>query len=889
MASIVSAGTEFAVNTAVTANQTAPAVGHFADGGFVIVWGTLDPAQDGADSAIKAQRFDSAGNRVGPEFLVNSYAPGSQFTPAIAVSANGNFLVSWVSTDPAQDGSGNAIKAQLFDASGAMIGGEFLVNSQTLGYQSVPNVTSLADGKFVVSWDDSSSLDMKAQLFDADGAPIGGEFRVNTNTNSTQEFGDVVALADGGFVASWRTTDTSADGSDQAVKAQIFDASGARVGAEFLVNTAATGFQYSSSLAALPDGGFVVTWYTTDPTQDGNSGAIKAQIFDAAGAKVGAEFLVNSQGFQNQSDPQVTALENGAFMIVWSTLDPAQDGSAMANKAQIFAADGSRLGGEFLVNSLATGSQFLPDVSTLSDGRVVVAWTSESGDGSGYAVRARIFTIDLPNESPIITSGGGTAAAAITLLENQTDVTVVAASDADGPAPISFAIAGGADAAHFTIDSATGALRFSKAPDFELANDADGDNRYEVTVAASDGESSVNQSITVTVADFDEPNVITSNGGGDTAVVDLAENGTAVATVTGSDPEGAPISFAISGGADAALFAIDAASGELRFVKAPDFDVPSDADSDNRYEVVVTASTATSSDSQVLTVSVGNVDEPLTIVSHGGVDGIYVFVDENSRAVTSVTAVDPDGGNILYSIVGGTDADHFIVDPLSGAVSFRVGPDAEVPTDSDGNGLYHVTVSASDGVYSDTQDIWAWVDDVREGNTVWGTAGSDVISTTSAPAGQPRATDLEDTIYGLGGNDQLFGGGDDDIIDGGAGNDQIDGGRGNDLLTGGSGADRFIFSDTTSDGAWPDRITDFSQQQNDRIDLGAIDANLSRSGDQSFKFIGTSGFTGVAGQLSYSQHDGLTVVTGDVDGDGLADFRIEIVGTIDLKGSDFSL
>src|SRR3990170_3542846 len=182
----ITPGGEFAVNTSTIGNQVAPAIGYFADGSFVIVWGTLDPAQDGADSAIMGQRFDSAGNKVGPEFLVNANALGSQFTPAIAVSANGNFLVSWVSTDPAQDGDGNAIKAQLFDSSGAMIGGEFLLN---------------------------------------------------TNTNASQEYGDIVALADGGFVATWRTTDTTADGNGHAVMARVFNASGVG-GAEFLVNSA---------------------------------------------------------------------------------------------------------------------------------------------------------------------------------------------------------------------------------------------------------------------------------------------------------------------------------------------------------------------------------------------------------------------------------------------------------------------------------------------------------------------------------------------------------------------------------------------------------------------------------------------------------------------------
>src|ERR1051325_9399571 len=98
-------GSEFAVNSFTAANQTAPTIARFSDGGFVVAWGSLDPSQDGSESAIKAQLFDSAGNKVGPEFRVNSQAAGSQFTASVATLGSDHFLVTWVSTDPTQDRS----------------------------------------------------------------------------------------------------------------------------------------------------------------------------------------------------------------------------------------------------------------------------------------------------------------------------------------------------------------------------------------------------------------------------------------------------------------------------------------------------------------------------------------------------------------------------------------------------------------------------------------------------------------------------------------------------------------------------------------------------------------------------------------------------------------
>ncbi len=75
-----------------------------------------------------------------------------------------------------------------------------------------------------------------------------------------------------------------------------------------------------------------------------------------------------------------------------------------------------------------------------------------------------------------------------------------------------------------------------------------------------------------------------------TSVVTFAENGDGVvSTAEAHDVEGDAVSFAISGGDDAALFTIDAATGELRFVAAPDFEAPADADADNVYHVRVAA------------------------------------------------------------------------------------------------------------------------------------------------------------------------------------------------------------------------------------------------------------------------------------------------------------
>jgi Ca2+-binding RTX toxin-like protein len=148
----------------------------------------------------------------------------------------------------------------------------------------------------------------------------------------------------------------------------------------------------------------------------------------------------------------------------------------------------------------------------------------------------------------------------------------------------------------------------------------------------------------------------------------------------------------------------------------------------------------------------------------------------------------------------------------------------------------------------------------------------------------------KDTISGIGGADTLYGEAGDDNIAGGAGNDLLVGGAGIDELLGGADADTFVFnaiSETTVSGR--DTIDDF-QQGLDHIDLSAIDANVGASGDQAFSFIGSVAFSHAAAQLRQTGDGaGNTIIEGDVQGDGVADFQILLKGTYALTGSDFVL
>lgn len=145
--------------------------------------------------------------------------------------------------------------------------------------------------------------------------------------------------------------------------------------------------------------------------------------------------------------------------------------------------------------------------------------------------------------------------------------------------------------------------------------------------------------------------------------------------------------------------------------------------------------------------------------------------------------------------------------------------------------------------------------------------------------------DNDDSVYGGAGNDILYG--DNSFASSSAGVDRLTGGDGNDTMHGGARGDSFIFSrDDLGD---VDTIRDFHRSEGDKIYLVGIDANTTQTGNQAFTFIGTAAFTGVAGQLHYSNNGVQTVLTGDVNGDKLADFTIKFTDAPGLIASDFIL
>lgn len=412
-----------------------------------------------------------------------------------------------------------------------------------------------------------------------------------------------------------------------------------------------------------------------------------------------------------------------------------------------------------------------------------------------------------------------------------------------------------------------------------LRNDAvSGGRTFKAAEPAADDLS------TTSALDAEETVTITSENGADAATLVWTENRVGhITRVEATGDVGSGIVYSILGGADAALFEIDAVSGVLRFAwnADPDYEAPADADGDNRYEVVVAASNGVDTDEQALTVRVYNANEAPSFTSFGGASSASVTVSENSVIVATVAAVDPEGlPNPPYAIAGGADAALFTVNPWNGLVTFRAAPDFEAPADAGANNVYDVIVRASDGTNIVTQALAVTVSNAAVESSFTGTASSNTLTGTTGA----------DTLAGREGGDTLFGLDGTDLLDGGTGSDTLVGGAGVDHFLGGANNDVFRF-DALSDSSvgTPDIIFDFSRGQGDRISVTNIDADLLLAGNQNFAFLGANAFTGVAGQLRYEKSGGYTFVYADADGDAVADFQLQVNGELNLYSSDFLL
>jgi serralysin len=294
--------------------------------------------------------------------------------------------------------------------------------------------------------------------------------------------------------------------------------------------------------------------------------------------------------------------------------------------------------------------------------------------------------------------------------------------------------------------------------------------------------------------------------------------------------------------------------------------------------------------------------------------------DKIVQKITDVTEIRARAGNDVVRMLRETSSD---VD-LGAGNDFYLNLVQGDPENGDdvrggtGNDRFKVATFSSNYDGGAGDDLFEFAGDRVGANTFFGGKGTDTISyrlytggtavdiegyevnlatgiVIPALTGEERVASIEniigsvlnDILIGNGGANRLEGGEGTDTLNGAGGSDiLVGGGAAGDFMLGGSGADLFVFIKSDI-GDLSSVILDFDASAEDRIDLSAIDANDRKGGDQAFKFIGDAAFSDKAGEL---QRNG-SAVEADIDGDGLADLRIDVTaddGAL-LRRADFIL
>jgi hypothetical protein len=365
---VAPAGTEFRVNTTTLNSQENPAVAMDANGDSVVAWVTSD------GTGVYAQRYDAAGQPLGGEF--RTATAGTM--PAVAAEADGDFIVAWVN---------GGVHALRYDAAGQPLGGEFTVSAPAAGNESFPLVATDAAGDFVVAWkywagEGTSEYGISARRYDAAGRPFGEEFKVGGAAPTG--FGPSLASdAAGDFVIAWTGGDAPTGYSD--VRARRYDAAGQPLGDAFPLYIGPRGAD-PPAVAMDRGGDFIIAWTWFG----GSSTDIYARRYDAAGRPLGEAFLVTpNPGLQ--SYPAVAADADGDFVIAWHNQDAGGPSSSV--NARRYSASGAPLGGEFRVNTTTAGFHARPSVASDAAGDFIIAWARQDDSESDiYAQRYQVVS-----------------------------------------------------------------------------------------------------------------------------------------------------------------------------------------------------------------------------------------------------------------------------------------------------------------------------------------------------------------------------------------------------------------------------------------------------------------------------------------------------------------
>lgn len=351
-----------------------------ANGTYVVTW--QGPGLTPGESDIYQQRYYLDGERIGATIRVNTYLPGNQSTPAIAMDDEGNYVIVWDTTIPLT--TGHVVYGRRFSKDGVPVGldgtatnpEQFAVDMRpVVSTPTTPSVAVAANGDFVVVWAGdglaAGETDVYAKRISSAGielqAPgeLEGEsrFPVNTARLNAQKSPVVAIDAAGNFLVSWQ----SSSASGQEVKARWFTMNGDGE-SEFLVAVSALGLLEAPRVSMNGEGETAVAW-RQEEAGDSN---VLAQRYDSEQRPIGGVFLLSESTSGHQAQPDLALDDDGNLAMTWVD-------------------DGVRLRwfdkwGHLLIDEYTplTGTGRAPQIGMSSIGDFLVLWGETTGGQMTY-------------------------------------------------------------------------------------------------------------------------------------------------------------------------------------------------------------------------------------------------------------------------------------------------------------------------------------------------------------------------------------------------------------------------------------------------------------------------------------------------------------------------
>jgi Cadherin-like/Bacterial cadherin-like domain len=397
--SITPVGGELLLDAATSNAQTNIDVAVMSNGSSVAVW--TSTLQDGSGNGVFGRMFDASGNPAGSEFQINQQTTNNQDHARVAADpTTGKFVVSWT------DWNVNAnVFARIYNADGTPAGNAFQVNTTSAGTQESPDVAvNSGNGNFIIAWDGAGAVDSSgiyARSFQSDGTPLSGEVLINSNTSSTQNNPAVAINASGNAIVAWSNQVSGIT----KMAARRVGAATVPVGSEFAPGVPASGDNEADAAVAIDSGGNFIVAYDSHSAGANTWDVFSRRYNSSATALDASPVTVNTTVAQQQQDPSIAIQPTGEYLIAWDS--QLQDGSNAGIYAQLFAADGSRDGSEFLVNTTTSLGQQRPATAWVGSA-MIVAWDG-NGAGDADGVFAQLFASNIvtPNLPPVITVPAG--------------------------------------------------------------------------------------------------------------------------------------------------------------------------------------------------------------------------------------------------------------------------------------------------------------------------------------------------------------------------------------------------------------------------------------------------------------------------------------------------